>query len=232
MTTSSTFNFSPSNSELVLDAFEMCGISPEKLTQTHLFSARRSLNFVLSEVANDGPNLFAIDLQSVPLTQGQSVVTTPSSTIDVLDAYVTVFAGTASAADRGIGPLSRSQYAAFPNKLSQGSVTAYWVNRQNTPLIYLWQTPSDGTSVLNYYRMRRLQDASLGNAESPDINYRYLSAIGAKLAAKLAIKYAPDKVPLLKGEAKELWDLVKEEDRERVNLNFTPDISVYYPDGF
>ena len=51
--------------------------------------------------------------------------------------------------------------------------------------------------------------------------------ISSKIAVKLAVKYAPDRLAMLKAESQESINLAMTEDRERVRASFLPDLSGY-----
>lgn len=87
MTTSDTYNFNLSNADIVLEAFDRCGIRPTSLTRQHMQSAVRSVNLALQTWGNRGVNLWAVDLQTIPMQQGVTTYTLPSDTVSLLDAY-------------------------------------------------------------------------------------------------------------------------------------------------
>lgn len=91
MTTSGTYDFFLDNAGIVTEAFARCGIHPTALTREHFISATRSLNLALAAWSNRGVNLWQVDLQSVPLTQGTAVYNLPSNTVNVLDAYLETY---------------------------------------------------------------------------------------------------------------------------------------------
>ena len=131
--------------------------------------------------------------------------------------------------DRILTPMSRTDYNSLPYKEQQGFPYSYWAPRVQPPTMTFWQTPDgNGPYILNVYYLRQLQDANLGMGETPDAQYRALEMITARLAVKLAVKYAPDKYPLLKAEAKEEWDTFEGENREKVNLYITPQVQGYF----
>jgi hypothetical protein len=86
MTTTGTYNYNPALSDFVLNAYSLCGIKRTELLQQHLQDARMQANFLLSEWSNRQVNLWTVDLQSVPLTQGLSTYQVPQETVAVLDA--------------------------------------------------------------------------------------------------------------------------------------------------
>ena len=175
MTTSGTYSFDPSLGELTLYAFNVAGLRNTSLFQEHIQSARMATNMMLSSWANKGVNLWTVDLVSVPLVQGQATYSVDASTIMVLDAYMRIDDGVTDPIDRLILPISRTEYASYPNKEQQGFSTVFWFDRLVSPTITLWPVP-DGTSAqyLKYYRTRQVQDSNLTNGQTVEIPYRWL----------------------------------------------------------
>ena len=165
MTTSGTYAFNPGLGELTLYAFMNIGIRPTALLQEHMMSANQAANMMLARWANQGVNLWAVDLIETPLVAGQATYDVDANTVMILDAYVVT-----DSIDRIIMPVSRSEYASYPNKTQQGMTTVFWFDRLIAPTITLWPVP-DGTSAtsLKYYRVRRLQDAELSNGTTVEI---------------------------------------------------------------
>lgn len=76
----------------MLEAFDRLQIRAPEITLDHLVSARRSLGLVFqSKWSNRGANLWAVDLQTIPLSQGVAVYTLPADTVMVLDAYLRTY---------------------------------------------------------------------------------------------------------------------------------------------
>jgi hypothetical protein len=142
MTTSSSKNFELDVAEYIEEAFERCGL--ELRTAYDLKTAKRSLNLLLAEWANRGLNQWTISQTAIALTQGTTSysldATNPTAVIDVLDAFIRrTTNGTAS--DLQMNQISRSEYAAVPDKASQGRPSQYFVDKQISPVIYLFNTP-------------------------------------------------------------------------------------------
>jgi hypothetical protein len=55
-----------------------------------------------------------------------------------------------------------------------------------------------------------------------DIPFRFLSCMIAGLAYYLALKIAPERVPLLKEQYDEQWKYASEEDRDKAAVRFVP----------
>lgn len=233
MTTSGTYAFNPSLGEIVLYAYQNIGVRPTSVLQEHMESARMAMNMMLSRWSNMGVNLWAVDLVEVPLVAGQSkyavdkgdVAGSATNTIMVLDAYTT----TDSGIDRVIMPISRTEYASYPNKTQQGFPTSYWFDRLVSPTITLWPVP-DGSSatILKYYRVRQIQDANLQNGENVEIPYRWLEALADGLTYRLARIWAPQMAMALKGQADESYQIAAAQDVEAVPTYISPMLGGYF----
>ena len=225
MTTSGTYAFNPALGEIVLYAYQNIGVRPTSVLQEHMESARMATNMMLSRWSNQGVNLWAVELVTVPLVAGQSTYDVDGSTIMILDAYTT----TDSGIDRVIMPISRTEYASYPNKTQQGFPTSYWFDRLVSPKVTLWPVP-DGSSatILKYYRVRQVQDANLQNGQTVEIPYRWLEAFADGLAYRLARIWQPQMAVALKGQADESYQIAAEQDVEAVNTYISPQISGYF----
>ena len=228
MATTQTYNFAPDAGQLVISAFARCGVRRTEITTEHMADARAELNYMMADWSASGVNLWQVDLQSVPLIQGQVTYTVPTSTMFVLDAYISVDSGGATT-DRLIFPLSRSDYASLANKTMQGAPTSFWFDRLPNPLLYLWPVPDQtGYYTLNYYRAIQIQDSALSNGAQPDVVFRYLDATMSGLAARLAIIYAPDRVQILAQEATRSRITAIAGDTENTPVRIVPVMQGYY----
>lgn len=83
MTTSGLTNFSMDFNDIAEEAFERCGA--ELRSGYDLRTARRSLNLLTLEWANEGINLWTIEQTEVTLVPGQATYALPVDTIDVIE---------------------------------------------------------------------------------------------------------------------------------------------------
>lgn len=224
MTTSGTYQFNPALGEIVLYAYQNIGIRPTAVLQEHMESARMATNMMLSRWSNQGVNLWAVDLITTPLVAGQATYDVDPSTVMILDAYTT-----AGGPDRVIMPISRTEYASYPNKAQQGFPTSFWFDRLTSPTVTLWPVP-DGTSAttLKYYRVRRIQDANLQNGQQVEIPYLWLEAFADGLAYRLARIWAPQMAVELKAQADESYQVAAEQNVENVPTYISPMIGSYF----
>jgi hypothetical protein len=227
MALSGTYTFNPSLGELGLYAYGMCGVRRTEITQEHMADLNMAANLVLAEWSSQGVNLWQVVLTTTPLVQGTPTYTVDPATVMILDAYVTIGSGT-TATDRIILPVSRSEYATYPNKLQQGFPSVYWFDRLLSPTITLYQVPDGNEVSLSYYSVKQIQDTSLSQAQQVDIPYYWLRAFARALAAELAILWAPDRAPALKAIADESYLKAADQNIEDVPTYITPMMSGYW----
>ena len=106
---------------------------------------------------------------------------------------------------------------------------------QNLPCINIWPTPKQGSVgdpyyTFVYWRMRRVQDTGTG-VKNQDIPFRFLEAMVAGLAYKLAMKLPdvdPNRVLALKAEYDNQFQLAADEDREKAANRYVPRIFLGY----
>ena len=227
MTTSGTYNFNPSLGEVTLYAYNLCGIRNTSLLQEHMESARMAANMVAASFSNRGVNLWQVDLVTTPLVQGVSTYAVDPSTVMILDGYVTTGSGT-TAIDRIIMPVSRTEYASYPNKTQQGWPTTFWFDRLLAPTVTLWPVPDGNEVSFSYYRLRQIQDANFTSGQTVDVPYLWMEAFAYALAFRLALIWSPDKVPMLKPIADEAYNIAAEQNVENAATYISPQIQGYY----
>ena len=229
MTTSGTYAFNPSLGELTLYAFNLCGIRNTSIVQEHMTSARMATNLMCARWSNQGVNLWKVDLVSTALVTGQSTYNVGTNTVMMLDAYISNDA-TGDNIDRIILPVSRTEYASYPNKEQQGFPTVYWFDRLLSPTVTLWPVPNvdNGPQTLNYYRVIQIQDSNFVSGQTVDIPYLWLEAFALGLAQRLAMVWSPDKLSLLKPLADEAYEIAASQNVEQAQQYISPQIAGYF----
>lgn len=223
-----SYNFAPSAGDIIINAFQRIRMRPAEILSTHLQQAVAELNFLFARMSNLQRNLWTVDLQSIPLIQGQATYSIPAETVMITDAYVRTGSGQ-STIDRIIYPISESEYAAISNKNTQGTPTQFWFNRLISPTITFYLTPDgNGPYTVYYYRVRNLQDAIPANGQNVEVPYRWLDAVTAGLAHRLARIYMPELEQIRKADADEAWSIAASQDVENVPMYITPDLTGYY----
>jgi len=229
MTTSGTYTFNPSLGELTLYAYNLAGLRNTSVLQEHMEAARMATNMMLSRWSNQGVNLWKVDLVTVPLVEGQKTYTVDSNTVMILDAYMVIDNGLSDPIDRIISPVSRTEYASYPNKEQQGFTTTFWFDRLLSPTVTLWPVP-DGSSAqyLKYYRVVRIEDSAFTNGQTVDIPYLWFEAFADGLAYRLARVWNPPMAPGLKMLADESYNIAASQNIEQAQQYISPQISGYY----
>ena len=228
MATSGTYAFNPALGEIVLYAYNLIGVRNTAVLQEHMQSARMAANMMLSRWANQGVNLWAVDLITVPLVQGTSTYSVDANTVVMLDTYIQTDNGSGQPIDRLILPISRTEYASYPNKDQQGFTTTYWFDRLLSPTVTLWPVPDGTTTSLKYYRVRQIQDANLQSGQQVEIPYLWLEAFAYGLAQRLATIWSPDKAMALKPLADEAYNIAAAQNVETAQQYISPMISGYF----
>ena len=226
MATSGTTAFDLSIDDIIEEAYERCGLQTN--SGYDLKKARNSLNILFSEWGNRGVHLWKVEKQTQVLTAGTATYTTPTSTNDVLEAYISTAASPGTnVTDVTITKIDRSTYAALPNKGSTGQPSQYYVDRQTTPTITLYQTPDASTyTYLHYYTLNRIEDAgAYGN--TADVPFRFMPCMISGLAFYLSLKYAPDRTQALKLYYEDELKRALDEDGQRTSVFISP--ANYYP---
>jgi hypothetical protein len=226
--TSKTFNFAPSGAEFVLEAYARIGVHPTQLSQQQMFQARMSLNLLLSEWSNNTPNLWEVDLQTMPLTQGVATYSVPTATVMILDLYVRTGTGI-NTIDRYLWPVSRTEYASYTNKVAQGVPTVYWYDRLISETVTFYPVPDGSTAyTVQFYSVRQTQDADVANGQNIEIPYRFYEAYAAGLAWKLSEKNAPQLEDKMFARYTRAMEIAMRQDTENVGLTIIPGLGNYY----
>ena len=105
-------------------------------------------------------------------------------------------------------------------------LTGVDVFNNQLPCINVWPTPNPPGNqyTLVYYRMRRIQDGGTG-VRTQDIPFRFIPCMVAGLAYYLSNKLPgvdPGRIPMLKAEYEQQFQLAAEEDREKAAIRFVP----------
>ena len=101
------------------------------------------------------------------------------------------------------------------------NTAVYW---QQVPAITVWPTPDNAQSYqFVYWRLRRTQDAG-GGVNVMDVPFRFIPCMAAGLSYHIALKVpnALDRLPILKAQYDEAWQLAAGEDQEKAAIRFVP----------
>lgn len=95
---------------------------------------------------------------------------------------------------------------------------------QNLPAVTVWPTPDAAQSYqFVYWRLRRTQDAG-GGVNVMDVPFRFIPCMAAGLSYYVALKVpgGAERIPMLKQQYDEAWELAAYEDHEKAALRFVP----------
>ena len=237
-TTSGTTVFEKgfSIADIVEEAYERIGI--QGVSGYQLKGARRSLNIMFQEWANRGLHYWEVANNSITLVNNKSVYTMYRSTSDGTSDATAVYGvddileasyRNASNIDTPLTKINRSTYQALSNKTSTGNPTQYFVQRfidKITVTLYLTPGTSEAGNFFNYYYVKRIQDAG-DYTNDADVPYRFVPCMIAGLAYYLAVKYAPDRIQMLKMLYEDELNRALQEDGSSSSSFITP--KTYYP---
>jgi len=237
-TTSGTTIFEKgfSIADIVEESYERIGISG--VSGYQLKTARRSLNIMFQEWANRGLHYWEVANNNITLVNGQSVYTMYRSTADGTSDATAVYGvddileasyRNSDNIDTPLTKINRSTYQALSNKTSTGNPTQYFVQRfidKITVTLYLTPGSDEAGNFFNYYYVKRIQDAG-DYSNDADVPYRFVPCMTAGLAYYLAVKYAPEKIQMLKMLYEDELNRALQEDGSSSSSFITP--KTYYP---
>jgi hypothetical protein len=236
-TTSGTATFEKgfSIADIVEEAYERIGI--QGVSGYQLKGARRSLNILFQEWANRGLHYWEIANNNITLVNGQSVYTMFRSTADGTSDATAVYGvedvleasyRNSDNIDFPLTKINRSEYQSFSNKSETGVPTQYFVQRfidKITITLYLTPGTSEAGNKINYYYAKRIQDAG-DYTNDADVPYRFVPCMVTGLAYYLAIKFAPERVQVLKMLYEDELQRALQEDGSSTSSFITP--KTYY----
>ena len=230
-----TFETTFSISDIVEEAYERIGI--QGVSGYQLKGARRSLNILFQEWANRGLHYWEVANNSITLVADQATYTMFRSTDDGTSSTTAVYgvddileaSFRNSNVDTPLTKINRSAYQALSNKTSTGQPTQYFVQRfidKVTITLYLTPGSDQAGKFINYYYVKRIQDAG-DYTNDADVPYRFVPCMISGLAYYLAVKFAPDRIQMLKMLYEDELARALEEDGSSSSSFITP--KTYYP---
>ena len=244
-TTSGTTTFDKTFSvdEIVEEAFERIGI--QQVSGYQLKTSRRSLNIMLQEWGNRGIHYWEIGELDLDLIQGQaeykffreaadgtSATSNPNGVYGISDVLEAQLRSNRTATDQSDSPMTkvdRSTYAAFSNKLSQGTPNQYWVQRFIDHVsISIYPTPdsTNASKDMHFYYIKRIQDIG-AYTNATDMPFRFIPCMVSGLAYYLSMKYAPQMTQPMKLFYEDKLQRALQEDGSASSTYITP--KAYYP---
>jgi len=237
-TTSGTTTFEKgfSISDIIEESYERIGI--QGVSGYQLKGARRSLNIMFQEWANRGLHYWEVGNNSITLVDGQATYTIYRSTDDGTSDATAIYGvddileasyRNASNVDTPLTKINRSTYQALANKTSEGTPSQYFVQRfidKITITLYLTPGSTEAGKFLNFYYVSRIQDAG-AYTNDVDVPYRFVPCMIAGLAYYLGVKFAPERVQMLKMLYEDELNRALTEDGSSSSSYITP--KTYYP---
>ena len=246
-TTSGTVTFDKTFAvdDLIAEAYERIG--SQVTSGYQLKSARRSLNILFQEWGNRGLHYWEVGETNIDLIEGQAEYTfyrasgdgTSSSTnatsnvygvADVLEATFRQNRTQTTQSDAAMTKIDRSTYSSLSAKLSKGTPSQYFVQRlidKTTITVYPTPDSTAASKDMHIYYVKRIQDADSTYTDATDVPYRFVPCMIAGLSYYLAIKYAPDRMQMLKLLYEDELNRALQEDGSSSSSYITP--KTYYP---
>ena len=238
-----TFDKTFSIDEIIEEAFERLG--QQDVTGYQLKTSRRSLNIMLQEWGNRGIHYWEIGELDLDLVQGQSeykffrstadgtsATSNPNGVYGMSDVLEAQLRNNRTATDQSDSPMTkvdRSTYAAFSNKLSQGTPNQYWVQRFIDHVsISVYPTPdaTNASKDIHFYYIKRIQDVG-AYTNATDMPFRFVPCMVSGLTYYLSMKYQPQLTQNLKLLYEDEFQRALAEDGSASSTFITP--KAYYP---
>jgi len=228
---STTAGFILDLDSLIEEAFERCGLQDR--TGYELKTARRSINLMIAEWANRGLNLWTIQRRTASITAAMqsisgadlySVDSAGNATTDDQDSSQIIDIDTAvmsnSNGDFSMTRIGRSTYLDYTVKTTQGRPAQFYFERTILPTLYMFPA-ADSAYTMTYYAALRMTDINqyTKNAQIP---FRFLPCLVAGLSYYTAMKYAPDRIQILKTIYDEEFSRAASEDVEKSSYSMVP----------
>jgi hypothetical protein len=131
--------------------------------------------------------------------------------------------------DISVSNISRDEYFAIPNKLTQGSPNSYYLDRQIQPILNIWPAPSNLYNCLVYSYKKMIQDSG-SYTNSLQIPSRFYPALIWGLSSMLALKYKPELSEMLEAKYERSFELAAVEDSENIPTRIYP--NYYITNGY
>ena len=165
-------------------------------------------------------------------SDGTSATSNPNGVYgmsDVLEAQLRNNRTETNQSDSPMTKVDRSTYAAFSNKLSQGTPNQYWVQRFIDHVsISVYPTPdaTNASKDIHFYYIKRIQDVG-AYTNATDMPFRFVPCMVSGLTYYLSMKYQPQLTQNLKLIYEDEFQRALAEDGSASSTFITP--KAYYP---
>jgi len=209
--TSGVSNFDPTFDDLLLDAAAMVGGGP--VLADELISARRGLDYLLTDLQNKNVLLHKIETTVVPVSASVSALTFNQTISDVLVASIRT-----SSTDIVIERDGYERWAEIPTKSQTGRPTRYWWDRRrDSNVMNFWPVPDQAYTVV--LTIQKNAENTLRAFDNLDVPRRFLPAVTYGLAYWIGLRRGTrvdaNRLALLRAEYDRAVRDAMREDRER-----------------
>jgi hypothetical protein len=209
--TSGVSNFDPTFDALLQDAAAMVGGGP--VLADELISARRGLDYLLTDLQNKNVLLHKIETTVVPVSASVSALTFNQTISDVLVASIRT-----SSTDIVIERDGYERWAEIPTKSQTGRPTRYWWDRRrDSNVMNFWPVPDQAYTVV--LTIQKNAENTLRAFDNIDVPRRFLPAVTYGLAYWIGLRRGTrvdaNRLALLRAEYDRAVRDAMREDRER-----------------
>jgi hypothetical protein len=209
--TSGTSNFDPTFDDLLQDAAAMVGGGP--VLADELISARRGLDYMLTDLQNKNVLLHKIETTIVPVSASVSSLTFDQTISDVLVASIRT-----SSTDILVERDGYERWAEIPTKSQSGRPTRYWWDRRRASnVMNLWPVPDQTYTVV--LTIQKNAESTLRAFDNVDVPRRFMPALVYGLAYWIGLRRGTrvdaNRLALLRAEYERAIKDAMREDRER-----------------
>jgi len=209
--TSGTSNFDPTFDDLLQDAAAMVGGGP--VLADELISARRGLDYLLTDLQNKNVLLHKIETTTVPVSISVSSLTFDQTISDVLVASIRT-----SSTDIIIERDGYERWAEIPTKSQTGRPTRYWWDRRrNSNVMNFWPIPDQTYTVV--LTVQKNAENTLRAFDNVDVPRRFMPALIYGLAYWIGMRRGnrvdTNRLALIRAEYDRAVKDAMREDRER-----------------
>lgn len=211
MATSGVSNFDPTFDDILQDAAAMVGGGP--VLADELISARRGLDYLLTDLQNKNILLHKIETTVVPVSASVSSLSFGPSISDVLVASIRT-----SSTDIVLERDGYERWAEIPTKSQTGRPTRYWWDRRReSNTMNFWPLPDQTYTVV--LTIQKNAEDTLRAFDNIDVPRRFLPAIIYGLAywigLRRGVRVDANRLTLLRAEYERAVKDAMREDRER-----------------
>jgi hypothetical protein len=209
--TSGVSNFDPTFDDLLQDAAAMVGGGP--VLADELISARRGLDYLLTDLQNKNVLLHKIETTVVPVSASVSSISFGPSISDVLVASIRT-----SSTDIVLDRDGYERWAEIPTKSQTGRPVRYWWDRRrDSNTMNLWPLPDQTYTVV--LTIQKNAENTLRAFDNIDVPRRFLPAVTYGLAYWIGLRRGTrvdaNRLALLRAEYERAVKDAMREDRER-----------------